>query len=105
MYLTLEEVKHHLNINQEFTEDDSYIQGLMDAAEKVVERHIDNKLVILASVNGGSLPTPLMQAMKMLVGTWYENREAVKYAVASQVPLSYDYILSLYKNYSQQFNI
>lgn len=105
MYLTLKDVKKHLNIDTEFKDDDSYILGLIDASEKIVERHIDMKLDILASRNGGSLPTPLLQAMKLMVGNFYENREAISYAASKEVPLTYSYILSLYKNYSQKNNV
>lgn len=105
MYLTLQKVKKHLNINEEFIEDDKYLLDITDAAERIVERHLDNKLEVLAGQNGGELPSPILSAMLLMIGNLYENREAVSYSTAVEVPISYDYILSLYKNYSQRFNV
>lgn len=106
MYLSIEDVKKQLNIDEDFIDDDMYIFDLIEAAETVVERHIDNKLETL--IDGGSgtgLPAPLLQAIKLLVGNWYNNREAVTYAASSEVPLSYCYILDLYKNYGTEYNV
>lgn len=105
MYLKLDAIKKHLNINDDFTADDVYLVGLAEAVETIVERHIDNKLDMLASKSGGGIPKPLLQAMLLLLGHFYESREAVSYVTASEVPLSYDYILSLYKNYGKKYNV
>lgn len=104
MFLTIEEVKKHLNIDSQFTEDDAYLESLVTVSEAIVEKHIDMKLDVLASKSGGTLPKPLLQAMLLQIGTLYENRESVAYAASNEVPNTYSYILSLYKNYSQNFN-
>ena len=41
MYLNLDIVKKHLNIEKEYTLDDEYILNLMCVAENAVEKHID----------------------------------------------------------------
>lgn len=104
MFLTLEEIKKQLNIDPQFTDDDQYLQDLGEVAEKAVEKHIDMNLEVLASKNGGGLPSPILHAMKLMIGNLYENREPVAYSGAVEVPLSYQYLLSLYKNYSNKFN-
>lgn len=104
MFLTLEEIKKQLNIDPQFTEDDNYLLSLGEVAEKAVEKHIDMKLELVASKNGGAMPSPLLHAMKLMVGNLYENREPVAYAGAVEIPLSYQYLLSLYKNYSNKYN-
>ena len=105
MYLSLETIKNHLNIDATFTDDDNYIQHLGEVAELAVERHIDRKLSELC-VDGGEgeliLPSPITHAMLLLIGNLYANREPVSYASTMQIPLSYDYLLSLYKNYSNE---
>ena len=109
-YLNLRDIKKHLNIDSYYTDDDIYLEALMNVAEKVVEKHIDIGLAILADYNGGELPPPLIHAMLLFVGNMYANRESVAFASSSEIPLSYQYILDLYKcynpsNYSMAMNV
>lgn len=104
MYVELLRVKKHLNLNEDFTEDDTYLLHLIEVSEAVVERHLDNKLSAF-SAGTGKIPKPVEQAILLLVGNFYENRESVTYGAASEVPLAYQYLLSLYKNYGTSNNV
>lgn len=44
MYVNLQQLKKHLNIDSSFHDDDEYLCDLEQAAELAVERHIDDKL-------------------------------------------------------------
>lgn len=105
MFLTVAEVKKHLNIDAGFTEDDDYIQSLIDVAEAVVQEHIDYNLADLCDLDGNgevdasTLPAPLIHAMKLFIGNMYANRESVAFTAPHEIPLSFNYLLSLYKNY------
>lgn len=98
-YLNLDLIKKHLNVDNGFHDDDSYIEALADVAEEVTEKHIDVSLKKLTVDNKGKIPTPLKQAMLLLLGTYYSNRENVAFASSAEIPLSYSYLLSLYQNY------
>lgn len=98
MYIQLYQVKKHLNIDEDFRDDDEYLMSLVEVAEKVVERNIDTKLRQLED-GDGFIPSPLIQAMLLLIGNFYANRESVAFASSSQVPLSYNYLIDLYRNY------
>lgn len=100
MYLELERIKKHLNLDTYFTEDDKYILYLAQVAEEVVQRHIDANLKDIAAKEGGILPPPLLHAMLLFIGDMYASRESVSYANAVEIPFSYEYLLSLYKDYS-----
>ena len=102
MYLKLYQIKKHLNIDEDFTEDDEYLVDLANVVEFVVAKHIDDNLEELAKSNGGELPPPLLHAMLLLLGNYYANRESVAFAGSSEIPLSYSYLLDLYKNYSNK---
>lgn len=104
MYLDLEKIKKHLNINDDYTADDMYLTDLSEVAERVVETHIDNQLDIIASKNGGTLPAPILHAMLLFIGNMYANRESVAFVSANEIPLSYAYILDLYKCYYHNDN-
>lgn len=105
MYLSLSDIKKHLYIDDTFTDDDEYLLSLADVAEKVVERHIDSNLNVIVELEGGVLPSPLIQAMKLFIGNMYANRESISFASTQEIPLSYQYLLSLYKNYSNENNV
>ncbi len=98
MYITVADVKKHLNIDSTFTDDDTYISYLINAAENVVQTHIDNDLSEL--VSNGVLPTPLKHAMLLIIGNWYANRESTTFGSATALPHAYEYLIALYKNYN-----
>lgn len=104
MFVTLDRIKKHLNIDEDYKEDDSYITSLYEVAEKVVEKHTDSILSDVAKVSGGVLPSPLIHAMLLFIGDMYRNRESVSFTSVNSIPFSYDYILSLYKNYGNNNN-
>lgn len=94
MYITLAEAKKHLNINSDFTDDDAYIQSLINVCENIVQKHIDRELS-----EYGTLPTPLKQGMLLLIGNYYANRESVAFSSVSPLPHAFEYIIALFKNY------
>ena len=98
-YLKLDLIKKHLNMDESFHNDDSYLEALGDVVEEVTEKHIDVSLKKLTADNNGKIPTPLLQAMLLLLGTYYSNRENVAFASSAEIPVTYSYLLSLYQNY------
>ena len=86
-------------MDESFHDDDSYLEALGDVVEEVTEKHIDVSLNNLTADNNGKIPTPLKQAMLLLCGSYYSNRENVAFASSAEIPLSYSYLLSLYQNY------
>lgn len=98
MYIDLDYAKKHLNIEPDFTEDDEYILGLIDMAEKAVRVHVNEDFDTLAEKNGGCFPTPLLQAMLLMIGNMYQNREPLGNRV--ELPLSYTYLIRLYQNWN-----
>lgn len=98
MYLKLQEIKKHLNINEDFNDDDLYLLELAKVTENIVQKHIDRELAELEDEEG-NIPSPLAHAMLLLIGTYYASRESVAYVSTSELPHAYDYIIALYKNY------
>lgn len=100
MFLTLDKIKHHLNIDPYFTEDDAYLLSLGEVAEQTVQRHVCCVLEDMAD-ESGVLPAPLLQAMLLYVGVLYNSRESVTYGGnPANVPFTFEYLLNLYKNYA-----
>jgi uncharacterized phage protein (predicted DNA packaging) len=81
--LEIDDLKAHLNISDDV--DDQLIAARIEAAEAFVDRWIATPLAELDPV-----PPDLKQAVRLLVGHWYENREATLVGVgAEQVPLGF----------------
>ena len=97
MYVTLCETKKHLLVDSSFTEDDEYILALIDVAEDAVAVNLNTTLDSITV--GGVLPSAVKAAILLLVGNLYANREPVAYTSVNKVPYTFDYLISLYKNY------
>ncbi|QDD91933.1 head-tail connector protein [Pseudomonas oryzihabitans] len=92
--IELSRVKLHLRVDH--SDEDSLIQGYLAAALAHVEQHCDRTLVE-ANPTGPEqmlLTKDVEQAILLLVGHWYANREAVVVGNApSAVPLAVDRLL------------
>lgn len=99
MYIQLDYAKKHLNIEDDFKEDDEYILGLIEVAESAVRVHINEDFASIAEKNGGCLPAPILQAALLMIGNLYTNREPLG-SKLQELPLSYQYLIDLYKNYN-----
>ena len=91
MYITLEQAKKHLLVDEDFRADDMYILDLIAVAEDSVSKHLDIALDELET--GGNLPPAIM------IGNLYANREPVAFGTVVKPPYSYEYLIGLYKHY------
>lgn len=108
MLVDLETIKKHLNIDDDFKDDDKYLEMLEGVAENLVQKHIDISFddLIENSYDGivateGEVPQPLLYAILLFIGNMYDNRESVSYTSTSEVPMSLKYILDMYRNYDK----
>jgi hypothetical protein len=100
MYTTLAIIKKHLNIDTEFTEDDTYILYLYEVAEAVVQRYVCQVLQDLEDTNG-DIPKPLVHAILLYIGDLYNSREGNTYGVSvSQVPFTFQFLCEAYRNHA-----
>lgn len=97
MYISLEEAKKHLNIDPSFTDDDDYILKLIDVAEDAVEKNTD--IALADQVEGGELAPSTYQAILLLIGNFYANREPVSYSTISEIPYAFKYLVNLNRNF------
>lgn len=101
-YLSLDIVKKHLNVESEFTDDDSYIELLAEVAEQKVAKELCVTVGDLAVIDGGKeIPKPLISAMLLSVGTYYANRENSVSANLKEIPQGVKYLIDLYRDYSK----
>ena len=84
----LELLKKHVNAD-DFTADDTYLQHLLDAAEAHVIAATNRtvaELMVPGPIGTAVLPAQLQQAVLMLAGHWYNQREAVSGVQMAEVP-------------------
>lgn len=98
--ITLELAKQHLNLEEDYVDDDKYIETLIEVAEQAVEVHCNEKLEDIAGEEG-NIPKPLLQAMLLMIGNLYQNREMVAPMKVTALPYNYEYLINLYKNYNR----
>ena len=92
--LDLDRVKMHLRVDG--VEEDAVIEGYVEAAKAHVAMHCDRVLVdaVPATADEMGLTPDVEQAILLLVGHWYANREAVVVGAApAVVPLAVDRLL------------
>ena len=97
MYLTIDDVKKHLYIDHD--DDNRYIADLITVAEDAVKTDLNLNSLSELEDETGMLPASVIQAMLLLIGTLYANRESVTYGTPHTVPHSYEFLISLYRNY------
>lgn len=96
MYVSVEEIKRHLNIDYE--EDDLYLQDLIEAAEDAIERFIQQTLKDVEV--DGKLPASLKHAVRLMVGGFYANREPAAFAAASEIPYNLHFLIIQFRKLS-----
>lgn len=92
--LDLDRVKVHLRVDGD--DEDAVIQGYVEAAKAHVAMHCDRVLVETEPTlpDEMGLTPDVEQAVLLLVGHWYANREAVVVGtISSAVPLAVDRLL------------
>lgn len=99
MFLELSQIKKHLNIDTDYTDDDQYLLFLYDVAVDVIQKHIDTTFEEIMQKEG-KIPNALLHAMLLFIGNMYDNRESVSYKSVHEVPSSLTYILNMYRDYS-----
>ncbi|MCM7841059.1 head-tail connector protein [Enterobacter roggenkampii] len=105
--LTKEQVKHHCNIEQDFTEDDAWIDTGIKAAERYVEKWTRRRLyenaddpLYMADPDALLYGEDIEMAMLMLIAHWYTNRETVSTgSTTSALAFSTEALLQPYRIY------
>lgn len=101
LYATLDMAKRHLNIEDAFTDDDLYIEGLISVAEEKVAAELCMSAENMADINkGGSLPAPLIQAILLTIGAYYTNREDITTVQTRPLEYGVKYLTQLYRNFT-----
>lgn len=103
MYISVDDVKRHLNIDSCYNEENDYLVHLVAAAEDATAKRLNAPLHTLVDRHSGYLPESVIQQILLLVGSWYAARETFSNQSVSALPHSYDFLADLNKNYKSTF--
>lgn len=102
-YVTLEELKRHLNIDASFTADDALLLAQASAAEGAIAADLDLSGLDALAEQYGELPQPVHLAILMLAAHFYASREPVAYgATVAAVPLTLEYLVAPYRRFGTE---
>ncbi|MET3601423.1 head-tail connector protein [Martelella mangrovi] len=100
--VSLEQAKLHLRVD--FDDDDALIENQLIAAQNHIERLLGFRIEKTFGNEGEGqdpIPASLQQAVLMLTGHWYANRDAVLIDASPRyVPLGVREIVNEYRNWS-----
>lgn len=98
-HITIDEVKQHLYID--FEDDDNILSGYAEAAENIIAKRLNGEDDLTSyEDDNGEIPKALKQAVLIMTGNLYSNRESVAFnAIPQRIPYSFEYLLRPFKNY------
>ena len=90
-------LKQHVKAD-DFCDDDLYLAHLLDAAEQYVTEATNRSSdELLAMGDGEHLPATLQQAILLIAGHWYNQREAVSGVQMAEVPYTLQALIKPYR--------
>lgn len=99
MYVTLSEIRKHLNLEEFFKEDNEYLIELIKVAEDAIAKRIGKPLSHCIDKNGELEPS-VKHSIKLLASSYYSQREATTPSTITKVPYTFDFLADLNKKYS-----
>ena len=95
-YVTLEELKQHLNVD--FDTDDTYISSLIEPVQLLIEAYLNNPLDTY--VEDGKIDRRIWHAIRIYAANYYANRESGTFATPQVIPGHVELLLQPLKRYT-----
>ena len=89
-------LKMHVRAD-DFSDDDQYLQHLLDAAEQYVSKATNRTSDELLELGNGKLPAMILHAILLIAGHWYNQREAVSGVQMAEVPYTLQALIKPYR--------
>ncbi len=94
-YVSLDLFKTHVRAD-DFADDDDYLEHLLESAEVSVVQYTNSTADELEDAEG-NLPLPLVHAVLLLAGHWYNQREAVAATQMHAIPMCVQSLVRPYR--------
>ena len=89
----------------DFATDDVLLQQKLDAAEEFTVLYINRSLSELTELGGGSLPAPIVQAILVLAGDMYANREDSSSQSMRPIPNGFRPLVAKYRRLVNDYTV
>jgi len=102
-YTTVAELKQHLNIEENFNDDNNYLLELISVSEMAVSDYLNGGLsgsTVTFTISGETivaLPKTIKFATMLLAAHLYNNRTLVSFAQGVEIPYTFQFLLNSYK--------
>jgi hypothetical protein len=96
--ITVNELKHQLQIDPSDTTDDAYLAMVIETATEMVFNKLRRTQEDLVA-EVGAIPSSLKSAALIFGTNIYENRGSIAFAQSYRIPDHLDVMLTPYKNY------
>ncbi len=90
-------LRQHVRADDLAGVDDAVLRQYLDAAEQAAVGFTEREAADLADAATGKYPAPIVQAVLLLAGHWYSNREAASDRQTAAVPFGVVSLLSRYR--------
>lgn len=97
-YLTLNMIKKQCVIDEQFTDDDTLLESIGDAAEEYVEQLVNADLDEIAA-QYGDLPKPLYHSMLIYVDYLYSTARGSS-GTENPIPVCIEHMVKLYRDFT-----
>lgn len=97
MIVSIDQIKEHLNIESDFTDDDVYLTGLTEVAEESIIEYLNLPTGYTGYTSSADTPLGVQQAIKLFVAHLYINRQMVSFAQGVEIPYTFTFLLSRYR--------
>lgn len=95
MYITLREARAHLQLDDFFHDDDRIIESYIRAAEDATAKRMNRPLRELVDHHSGELSPAVKEAVLLLVGHFYNQREGTTVQNVKAAPLGFEFLTDL----------
>jgi hypothetical protein len=96
--ITLSNIKHQLQIESTYTDDDQYLTGLTSVATAMVINHLGTGFTATYTGTTSTWPDPVQQAVILLVNHLYLTRSIVSFAEGKKIPMTFEFLLNNYRD-------
>jgi uncharacterized phage protein (predicted DNA packaging) len=103
MLLKMEEIKAQLRLDEDFTDEDSLLTLMGQAAQSRTENFLNRRLYATAAdlpeddPDGLVMPDEVKLALLLLVTHYYENRSSVTEVEKLELPQSFNWLVGPYR--------
>ena len=95
-FITLQELKRHLNVESDYIDDDGILQDLIEVTAIAIKNYLNNELSGYTETN---IPLTIKQASLLLAAHLYTNRQIISFANGVEIPYTFKFLLDPYKNF------